>query len=76
MGYKKDWVKKIFDFILYFMVIPYVAISFCLTRLTNDSRIFLGVEAIADNYYSLPYGFDAAYEVKPVGNRISKLDPL
>ncbi len=70
MSCKKDYVKQIFDSILYFIVIPYVAISFCLTRLTNDSRIFLGVEALADNYYSLPYGFDAAYEVKPVGNRI------
>lgn len=66
----KNYIKRAFDFILYFIIIPYVAVSFCLTRLTNDSRIFLAAEAIADTYYSLPYGFDAAYEVKPVGNRI------
>jgi hypothetical protein len=38
--------------------------------MTNDTRIFLGVEAIADRFYPFPYGWDTAYEVKPIGNRI------
>lgn len=63
-------LKKALDAILYFVCIPYVAISFVLCKLTNDTRIFIGVEAIADNYYPLPYGWDAAYEVKPIGNRM------
>jgi hypothetical protein len=63
-------LKKVFDCFLYYIVLPFVAISFCLCKLTNDSRIFIGSAAIADNFYSLPYGWDAAYEVKPVGNRI------
>lgn len=63
-------LKKVFDTLLYFVVLPFAAISFCLVDLTNDSRIFIASSMIADKYYSLPYGFDAAYEVKPIGNRI------
>jgi hypothetical protein len=63
-------LKKVFDALLYFIILPFTAISFVLTPLTNDTRIFLGAEAIADTYYKLPYGWDAAYEVKPIGNRI------
>jgi hypothetical protein len=62
--------QDIFNYILYIVVLPFSAISFILTPLTNDTRIFLGAEAIADTFYKLPYGWDAAYEVKPVGNRI------
>jgi hypothetical protein len=63
-------IKRVFDTLLYFIILPFTAISFVLTPLTNDSRIFIGAEAIADRFYSLPYGWDAAYEVKPIGNRI------
>lgn len=66
----KAVLDKAISFILYFVCMPFVAVSFCLTPLTNDTRIFIAVEAIADKYYSLPYGWDAAYEVKPIGNRI------
>jgi hypothetical protein len=63
-------LKKVFDALLYFIILPLTALSFVLTPLTNDSRIFIGAEAIADTFYKLPYGWDAAYEVKPIGNRI------
>ena len=63
-------IKKIIDVVLYFLILPFVSISFILTNLTNDSRIFLAAESIADRFYSLPYGWDAAYEVKPIGNRL------
>ncbi len=63
-------LQRVLERILYFVVMPFVAISFVLTTLTNDTRIFIAAEAIADTYYPLPYGWDAAYEVKPIGNRI------
>ena len=60
----------LFNYLLYLIILPFTAISFVLTPLTNDTRIFTGAEAIADTFYKLPYGWDAAYEVKPIGNRI------
>ena len=63
-------LRRIFDALLYYFILPFTAVSFVLTPLTNDTRIFLGAAAIADTYYQLPYGLDAAYEVKPIGNRI------
>src|SRR5271157_1647430 len=62
--------KRGFDAVLYYIILPFTAMSFVLCRLTNDTRIFIAAEAIADTYYHLPYGWDAAYEVKPIGNRI------
>jgi hypothetical protein len=63
-------LKRLCNNLLYFIILPYSCLSFILCDLTNDSRIFIGVEAIADKFYPLPYGWDAAYEVKPIGNRI------
>jgi hypothetical protein len=62
--------SRIFDLILYYLCLPLAGLSFILIPLTNDSRIFLSSEAIADRFYAIPYGWDAAYEVKPIGNRI------
>lgn len=62
--------RLIIGFFVYLLLLPFVGISFILTPLTNDTRIFIGAESVADNYYQLPYGWDAAYEVKPIGNRI------
>ena len=62
--------KKAFDFIFYCFIFPLTGISFVLTPLTNDVRIFIGVEYIADKFYQIPYGFDLAWEIKPIGNRI------
>lgn len=66
----KGYMRVCFDSLLYFIILPFSALSFVITPLTNDSRIFIAASAIADTYYPLPYGFDAAYEVKPVMNRI------
>ena len=63
-------LTQIFQKILWWIVLPFSCISFCITPLTNDTRIFIGAAAIADRFYPLPYGWDAAYEVKPIGNRI------
>lgn len=63
-------LERLLSSLLYYLVLPFAAISFVLTPLTNDTRIFIGAAAIADNYYPLPYGWDAAYEVKPIMNRI------
>jgi hypothetical protein len=63
-------LKRLCNHLLYFLILPYCCISFILCDLTNDNRIFIGTEAIADKFYPLPYGWDAAYEVKPIGNRI------
>lgn len=63
-------MKNVFEKLFYFIIFPFVSLSFVLCKLTNDTRIFIAAEAIADKFYSLPYGWDAAYEVKPIGNRI------
>ncbi len=65
-----DNIRTAIDLFLYLILLPFIGISFILTPCTNDSRIFIGAEAIADTFYKLPYGWDAAYEVKPIGNRI------
>ena len=67
---KNDTLKIIIDLFIYLLLLPFVGISFILTNLTNDTRIFLGASSVANNYYQLPFGWDAAYEVKPIGNRI------
>ena len=66
----KDSARCLIGFLIYIAIPILVGASFVVTPLTNDSRIFLGAASVADNYYQLPYGWDAAYEVKPVGNRI------
>ena len=55
---------------MYLIILPLSAVSFVLTPLTNDVRIFIGVEYIADKFYPLPYGWDIAWEIKPICNRI------
>ena len=47
-----------------------VSIDFITTPLTNDARIYLGVEHIASRFYPFPQGIDLAWEIKPIGNRI------
>jgi hypothetical protein len=56
--------------ILYLVILPYTCIDFCLRSLTNDCRIYIGVEYIADHFYPFPQGFDIAWEIKPMANRI------
>ena len=47
-----------------------VSYCFCIIPLTNDARIYLGVEHIAANYYPFPQGIDLAWEIKPIFNRV------
>lgn len=47
-----------------------VSLCFIVTDLTNDMRIYLGVEHIAANYYPFPEGIDLAWEIKPIFNRV------
>jgi hypothetical protein len=63
-------LKRFYDAVLYFIILPASAISFLLTPLQNDARIFFGVEHIADAFYQFPSGLDLAWEIKPIGNRI------
>ena len=60
------WFKRI----LYFIVLPVVSISFIITSMTNDLRIYLGVENIATHYFPFPQGVDLAWEIKPIMNRL------
>ena len=63
-------LRNVYDLLLYFIVLPLSAISFLLHPITSDVRIFLGVEYIADKFYPFPFGWDLAWEIKPIGNRI------
>ena len=63
-------LRRSFDAVLHCLILPLTAISFVLTPLTNDVRIFFGVEYIADKFYPFPYGWDLAWEIKPIGNRL------
>ena len=60
----------VFDKVLHFICLPLVALSFLITPLTNDSRIYLGVEHIAATYFPFPQGIDLAWEIKPISNRL------
>ena len=61
-----NWFQKLF----YYLMFPIISISYILTPLTNDARIYLGVEYIADKFYPYPYGWDIAWEIKPMANRL------
>jgi hypothetical protein len=63
-------LKRAFDLFLYYIALPLMAINYVLTPITNDGRIYIGVEYIADHFYPYPYGWDLAWEIKPVANRI------
>lgn len=62
--------KQIFNAVLYLVMIPITLWSFIFFKLNNDVHIYMGVEYIADKFYPFPYGFDLAWEIKPIGNRI------
>ena len=56
--------------LLYLVFIPYVAVSYILIPFTNDVRIFQGVARLVDYYGPFPMSLDAAWEIKPLGNRL------
>ena len=59
-----------FNCIFYFIMFPVISLSYILVPLTNDARIYIGVEYIADKFYPYPYGWDLAWEIKPIANRL------
>lgn len=64
-----DWKKVINPFL--WVMTPIVAFCYAITPLTNDARIYFGVEHIAASYYPFPAGIDLAWEIKPVANRLT-----
>jgi hypothetical protein len=56
--------------LLYLVFLPYVAVSYILIPFTNDVRIFQGVARLVDYYGPFPMSLDAAWEIKPLGNRL------
>ncbi|MDD3962484.1 MAG: hypothetical protein PHT77_11560 [Bacteroidales bacterium] len=45
------------------------SISFLLNPLTNDARIYQGVARLTDYFGAFPSNINAAWEIKPIGNR-------
>src|SRR5512138_3922360 len=56
--------------LFYFILFPLISLSYILVPITNDGRIYIAVEYIADTFYQFPYGFDLAWEIKPMANRL------
>ena len=59
-----------FDRILYFVFFPIVAIGSILSPLTNDVRIFYGVEHLSYKYFSFPHGISYVWEIKPIMSHV------
>ena len=63
-------VHKSLNILIYLFILPITSLSFILTPLTSDATVFIGIEYIADHFYPLPAGWDAIWEIKPMGNRL------
>jgi len=61
---------NLYQKVFYYLMFPIITISYILVPNTNDARIYLGVEYIADKFYPYPYGWDLAWEIKPMANRM------
>jgi hypothetical protein len=62
---------SLFDKILYYVMVPIVAIGSILSPLTNDVRIFYGVEYLCWKYIpDFPSNINAFWEIKPIMNHI------
>lgn len=59
-----------FDRLLYFVFFPIVCLGSILSPLTNDVRIFYGVEYLAYKYFSFPEGISYVWEIKPIFSHI------
>jgi hypothetical protein len=64
-----EWKQLIDPFLRVMAVI--IGSVFLVIPLTNDARIYLGVEHIAASYYAFPQGIDLAWEIKPIANRLT-----
>jgi len=61
----------IFEKFLYYLCFPIVAIGSILSPLTNDVRIFYGVEYLDWKYISnFPSNINYFWEIKPIGNHL------
>jgi hypothetical protein len=61
-----------FDRLLYFICLPIVAIGSIFSPLTNDVRIFYGVEYLCWKYLpNFPSNINAFWEIKPIGSRLA-----
>ena len=61
--------SSISDYVLV-VVSAIVSLDFIKTPLTNDARIYIGVEHLAAQYYPFPQNIDICWEIKPIGNRL------
>lgn len=62
---------SIFEKILYFIMLPVVAIGSIMSPLTNDVRIFYGVEYLDWKYITpFPQNINYFWEIKPIMNHI------
>jgi len=60
-----------FDRFLYFLAFPIVAIGSILSPLTNDVRIFYGIEHLCWKYLpNFPSNINGFWEIKPIGNHL------
>jgi len=60
-----------FDRLLYFVFFPIVCLGSILSPLTNDVRIFYGIEQLGIKYLPFPQSVYGGYwEIKPVANHI------
>lgn len=56
--------------LLFLIPIPIIALCNIIIPFTNDARIFQGVARLVDYNGIFPYSLDAAWEIKPLGNRL------
>ena len=63
---------KWFDKILYFLFFPLVALGAIISPLTNDVRIFCGVEYLDWKYLpNFPTNINSFWEIKPIMNHVT-----
>jgi hypothetical protein len=63
-----EWKQLLSPFLWVFACLA--SIAYLIIPLTNDARIYLGVEHIAASYYPFPECIDLAWEIKPIANRL------
>jgi hypothetical protein len=61
---------SLFEKFLYYLCLPLVAIGSILSPLTNDTRIFYGVQYLAYTYFPFPHGISYVWEIKPIFSHI------
>lgn len=67
---EKIYTNKYLEWIISFIVLLPVSISFILSPLTNDSKIYQGLAKMSDYFGSFPANIDLVWEPKPISNRM------